>query len=266
MGLRLSGGRRLQSPPGDRARPTSSRVRLAAMNLLAPALPSCRWLDLCCGSGLMACEALQRGAALVVAVEQDRRIAATARANLETVQHGLARATQVTVHTCEVRRWLQRSATSLAAQSAHDPGFDLIYLDPPYGAGLYLEVTHAVTRGHWLRSGGTLIWECDSSTIPEIPSGWSCHKQRRYGRTTLLLLEQVDGQGSAKRECGASAAENGAAAVLIPGGHEQTHQGHWNQTEHDAAEQGFDHGEAVGSGAPQFFHAPGRDRDLLHAS
>ena len=68
MSLRLSGGRRLQSPPGNTVRPTSSRVRLAVMNLLAAELPGCRWLDLCCGSGVMACEALQRGAREVVAV------------------------------------------------------------------------------------------------------------------------------------------------------------------------------------------------------
>ena len=78
MSLRLSGGRRLQSPPGSIARPTSSRVRLAVMNLLAAELPGCAWLDLCSGSGAMACEALHRGASRVVAIEQDRRIAAVA--------------------------------------------------------------------------------------------------------------------------------------------------------------------------------------------
>ena len=89
MSLRLSGGRRLQSPPGSAARPTPSRVRLALMNILARQLPGCRWLDLCSGSGVMACEALQRGAAVVVAVDQDRRNAAVARTNLEAVQTGL---------------------------------------------------------------------------------------------------------------------------------------------------------------------------------
>ena len=70
MSLRLSGGRRLQSPPGSAARPTAARVRLAVMNLLAAEIPGCRWLDLCSGSGVMACEALRRGASEVVAVEQ----------------------------------------------------------------------------------------------------------------------------------------------------------------------------------------------------
>ncbi|MFS6825881.1 RsmD family RNA methyltransferase [Cyanobium sp. ATX-6F1] len=47
--------------PGEIARPTTARVRLAVMNLLAPDLAGARWLDLFCGSGVMGCEALQRG-------------------------------------------------------------------------------------------------------------------------------------------------------------------------------------------------------------
>ena len=85
MTLRISGGRKLQSPPGEIARPTASRVRLAVMNLLARELPGCRWLDLCCGSGVMACEAIQRGAGAVVAIEQDRRIAAIAKAGADII-------------------------------------------------------------------------------------------------------------------------------------------------------------------------------------
>ena len=49
MSLRLSGGRKLQSPPGEIARPTASRVRLAVMNMLAAELPGAHWLDLFCG-------------------------------------------------------------------------------------------------------------------------------------------------------------------------------------------------------------------------
>ncbi|MFZ0407794.1 MAG: RsmD family RNA methyltransferase, partial [Cyanobium sp.] len=111
MSLRLSGGRRLQSPPGERTRPTAARVRQAVFNLLAPELAGCRWLDLCCGSGVMACEALQRGAGQVVAVERDRRIAAVARANLAAVAGGLRRQDPppaFEVVQAEVLSWLAR--------------------------------------------------------------------------------------------------------------------------------------------------------------
>ena len=184
MTLRLSGGRRLQSPPGSTARPTAARVRLAVMNLLAHRVPGSRWLDLCCGSGVMACEALQRGASEVVAVERDRRIAAVARANLELVRQGRAAAAGTTLR-CrvdgdEVLRWLGRT----------DPSpVDLIYADPPYAAGLYTPIAAAVLRGGWLAPGGTLVWECASDGVPEPPPGWHCRDRRRYGGSTVVLLE-----------------------------------------------------------------------------
>jgi len=176
-GLRLSGGRRLMSPPGLVARPTASRVRLAVMNLVADQVPGCRWLDLCCGSGVMACEALIRGAALAVAVEQERRIAAVARANLEAVAPERAR-----VICQEARRWLAPGPAS----DAHR--FDLIYLDPPWAAGLHGPLTEAVASGGWLAPGGTLLWECDSKAPPALPAGWHERRRRTYGGSTVVLL------------------------------------------------------------------------------
>ncbi len=194
MSLRLSGGRRLQSPSGDTARPTPSRVRLALMNILAAELPGCRWLDLCSGSGVMACEALQRGAAVVAAVEQDRRHAAVARANLEAVRAGLAREGRVSVHCAEVGRWLRRppSADSHSSQLPAARGFQLIYADPPYAAGLYPTLCAGVAAGNWLTPDGTLLLECSSSAIPvlaELPGQWTLRDQRRYGSTSVLLLQ-----------------------------------------------------------------------------
>jgi 16S rRNA (guanine966-N2)-methyltransferase len=187
VSLRLSGGRRLQSPSGHTARPTPSRVRLALMNILAAELPGCHWLDLCSGSGVMACEALQRGAAVVVAVEQDRRHAAVARTNLEAVRAGLGRETSVSVHCTTVGRWLHRRA---------EVGFNLIYADPPYAAGLYPSICADVAAGQWLEADGTLLLECASSAVPalgDLPGGWNLRDLRRYGSTTVLLLQQSNG-------------------------------------------------------------------------
>ena len=185
MSLRVSGGRRLRSPKGDLARPTSSRVRLAVINLLAPRLAGARWLDLCCGSGAMACEALQHGVAEVVAVERDRRIAAVARANLEAVRGGRAGeggadAPAVRVDVEEVQRWLGRSCAT---------PFNLIYADPPYAAGLHAPIAAAVMRGGWLAPGGVQVWECASDAVPELPPGWQLRDQRRYGGSTVVVLE-----------------------------------------------------------------------------
>ncbi len=226
MSLRLSGGRRLQSPPGELARPTAARVRQAVFNLLAPELPGCRWLDLCCGSGVMACEALQRGARQVVAVERDRRIAAVARANLSAVAGGLRRQDpppSIEVVQAEVLSWLARplpgdaasrdgrlkgdgtrgqggarqgapggiTGPGTAGDTAKNPaqGFDLIYADPPWPADLHSAIAAAVARGGWLAAGGTLVWECPSDRLPAPPAGWRLRDSRRYGGSTVVLLE-----------------------------------------------------------------------------
>ena len=200
MTLRISGGRKLLSPPGEIARPTASRVRLAVMNLLAPDLPGCRWLDLCCGSGVMACEAIQRGADAVVAIEQDRRIAAIAKANLEAVAQGSPSKSRFWVHCSDVKRWL--------ARGAGDGAFDLIYADPPYAAGLYGAIAAGVSRGGWLKPNGVMVWECATTKPPNLPTGWQLADQRRYGSTSVMILK-LD-----------SAVEDGAATVLVPGRHE----------------------------------------------
>ena len=189
MVLRLSGGRRLLSPPGDTARPTASRVRLAVMNCLAAELAGARWLDLCSGSGVMACEALQRGAETVVAIERDRRIAAICRTNLGNVLQGLPAERRsrcrVEVQTRAAERWL--------AAGPHPTPFDLIYADPPYDATeLYGALATGIHQGGLLAPSGTLLLECGTGRLPELPAGWTCRQERRYGSTTVLLLQPTN--------------------------------------------------------------------------
>ena len=209
MTLRISGGRKLLSPPGEIARPTASRVRLAVMNLLALELPGCRWLDLCCGSGVMACEAIQRGADTVVAIEQDRRIAAIAKANLEAVAQGSPSQSHFWVHCSDVKRWLAKGAGGSADSAREGDGaFDLIYADPPYAAGIYGAIATGVTRGGWLKPNGLMVWEYATTKQPNLPEGWQLADQRRYGSTSLMVLKL------------GSAVEDGAATVLVPSRHD----------------------------------------------
>jgi len=235
------------------ARPTPSRVRQAVMNILAPRLAGSRWLDLCSGSGSMACEAVQRGVREVVAVERDRRIAAVARANLTAVAASQPDPIPVAVHNREVLSWL-----------GQEPGeaFDLIYADPPYRAGLHGPIAAAVALGDWLKPDGLLLWECASDALASTPEGWELIDQRRYGGTSVIVLQpgaprstvvpgedtdqRISRKSLANSETGRSAAESAATAVLVPGRHEQPHQSHGDQTENDAAEEGFDHGPQSG--------------------
>ena len=67
------------------------------MNILAPRLDGCRWLDLCSGSGVMACEALQHGAEMVVAVENHLATARICSKNVQSVGDSLADEPQIKV-------------------------------------------------------------------------------------------------------------------------------------------------------------------------
>lgn len=178
MALRLSNGQKLHSPEGLEARPTTGLVRQAVMNILAAELPGCRWLDLCSGSGAMACEALLQGALWVQAVERNPKIAAAARRNLQ----GLGERWQGkwALEISSVERWLQRGCS--------EP-FDLIYADPPYAAGLYAPMIELIKSGGWLKSDGQLLLECSTNDRPLPPKGWRQKKERRYGRSRVLQWE-----------------------------------------------------------------------------
>jgi 16S rRNA G966 N2-methylase RsmD len=171
------------------------------MNMLAARIPGCRWLDLCCGSGVMACEALRRGAAEVVAVERDRRVARVARDNLELVVRDLVPpdhdpggpSPRVRVIRDDVIRWLTREGPAdVRADGEGREGcaaFDLIYVDPPYLSGLHQPIAERILGSGWLRPGGTMLWECSREAMPEPPTGWALRDQRLYGGTGLMLLE-----------------------------------------------------------------------------
>jgi 16S rRNA (guanine(966)-N(2))-methyltransferase RsmD len=162
-------------------------VRLAVLNLLASELSGCRWLDLCCGSGVMGCEVLQRGARLVVAIDHDRTTLGIARRNLEAVNAGMNPASDLRVIRADLPQWLMHGPAQQLGEEA-EGGFDLIYADPPYASGLYAPIAEAVAASGWLAEGGRLLWECSSQTYPEVPYGWQLSDQRRYGSCGLMIL------------------------------------------------------------------------------
>jgi len=189
--LRLSGGRRLRSPPGATTRPTPARVREAVFNRLQSrflavgqqSLHGRHWLDLFCGSGAMGCEALRRGAAVVMAVDRDRRALAVAEANLQAVSKGCRHAARFEVVRSDAVGWLKASRP--------ERPFDLIYSDPPYSQSLQPVVAGQVASGGWLRSHGVLILETGREAelgVDWKSLGWDLGSVKRYGGTCVLML------------------------------------------------------------------------------
>ena len=110
--LRLTNGRRLISPPSLATRPTTSRVREALMNILAPRLRGSRWLDLCCGSGVMGCEAIERGAVAVTAVDRDARCTKICEQNLKTLSGASQSELEIKVVRADLLSWLKKGRAS----------------------------------------------------------------------------------------------------------------------------------------------------------
>ena len=180
MSLRIHGNRLLKTLPGQATRPTSARVREAVFNIWRVKITGYRWLDLCAGSGAMGAEALSRGAAAVVGIEQSGRACGVIRQNWRQV----AKPEQsFQVMRGDVTQQLKR----LAGQQ-----FDCVYFDPPYASGLYQPVLSAIAQHSLLTPTGEIAvehnpdcWEAES-----IP-GLAIIRQKRYSSTALTFYNYI---------------------------------------------------------------------------
>ncbi|MDB6176823.1 16S rRNA (guanine(966)-N(2))-methyltransferase RsmD [Paracoccus sp. Z330] len=157
-------------------RPTTDRVREAIFNLLINGsfgnpLPDARVLDLFAGTGALGLEALSRGAARVSFVDDGPAARSLIRANVER-----ARAMGVS----DIWR---RDATRLGDNRG--PGYDLVFLDPPYGKGLGERAIASAIGGGWLAPDAVIVWE--ESRPPQLPAGLSQLDQRRYGDSIVTI-------------------------------------------------------------------------------
>lgn len=179
-------GRRLESPRGLDTRPTASRVRQTLFDILAERVPGCVFLDLFAGGGGVGLEALSRGAARVVFVEQGRDAVVVLKRNLGRL--GTARA--------EVHR--QDALVALQALARDVRRFDIIYVDPPYGADLYQPVLERVGQAGLLGSGGLLVAEhFHKRALPETIGGLARVRSSRIGEQRLSFYRAVGEAGAA---------------------------------------------------------------------
>lgn len=178
-------GRRLKTLPGMSVRPTTDRLRETIFNILAAQVEGARVADLCAGSGAVAIEALSRGAAEVVLVEQSARATALIRENLR--QCAIKESALV----------MQRPVLPALRTLSHlGRSFDLIYFDPPYDSPLYEPVIRAIDHEGLLAPGGTLLVEHHRSH-PLLPTTESLRPFREIVqgevRVTLYHRERVVG-------------------------------------------------------------------------
>jgi 16S rRNA (guanine966-N2)-methyltransferase len=172
-------GRPLAAPEDARTRPTSDRVREALFNILEHgiadfALAGTRVLDLFAGTGALGLEAVSRGAAYCLFIEEDAGARGVIRRNVETL--GLTGITKV----------FRRDATDLGPAGSRG-GFGLAFLDPPYELGLAERALASAAKGGWLAPGAVIAIEESKRATVALPSGFSAIDQRTWGDTQIVL-------------------------------------------------------------------------------
>lgn len=181
----VAGGRRLQTPTGDRTRPTSDRVREALFSAIeswAGSLHDLRLLDLYAGSGAIGLEAWSRGAAGVTLVESDRRTADLIRGNARSIG-------------CDAAEVVARAVGTVLAEPARS-SYDIVFADPPYPLtedALATDLALLVGNG-WLADGALVVVERSRrSPEPAWPGGLEPlagkRRLKKYGETHLWLAE-----------------------------------------------------------------------------
>jgi 16S rRNA (guanine966-N2)-methyltransferase len=163
-------GQRIAAPRGRDTRPTSDRVRENAFNLIGP-VADADVLDLYAGSGALGLEALSRGAATVVFVENDREACRTIDANLVKLR----------LKGSVIR---QDAARALAQERRN---YDLILCDPPYDSSDHDRIAPHLAR--LLAPAGVLVYESSGRADPPAVPGLEMRTSRKYGSARLTLFE-----------------------------------------------------------------------------
>ncbi|WP_281406285.1 16S rRNA (guanine(966)-N(2))-methyltransferase RsmD, partial [Methylobacterium sp. WL93] len=171
-------GRRLATPRSDAIRPTSDRLREALFNVLAhaydDAVPGARILDLFAGTGALSFEALSRGAAYALLVDEGAEARGVIRENIE--QFGAEGRT----------RLFRRDATKLGP-SGTTGRFSLVFCDPPYGRDLAPAALTAAAQGGWLTPDALVVIEESADAVVALPAGFTDLERRTYGDTAVTL-------------------------------------------------------------------------------
>jgi 16S rRNA (guanine(966)-N(2))-methyltransferase RsmD len=168
------GGQQLVAPRGWKVRPTSDRAREAIFSVLGARVDGARVLDLYCGTGALAIEALSRGAARATLVDRDTRAAV---GNVERL--GLAE--RVELVRADVSRWLGK----------HEDGeeeaiFDLVFVDAPYRLADRVGQELDSQLPDLLSEGGRAIVESGARRPLRIDS-LPRLRQRRYGAADVSI-------------------------------------------------------------------------------
>jgi 16S rRNA (guanine966-N2)-methyltransferase len=175
-------GRTIAAPKTQSIRPTADRLRESLFNILAHAYgdpaSGARVLDLFAGTGALGIEAMSRGAAFTLFVDDGAEARALLRENVASF--GLGGTSRV----------FRRDATKLGPAYPVEP-FSLVFLDPPYGKNLAENALASARDGAWLVPEAIIVVEEAVKSAFAAPDGFTELERRRYDDTEFVVLRSV---------------------------------------------------------------------------
>lgn len=186
--LKITGGslrgRLLTLPEDDRVRPTTARMRETLFSMLGTRVEGAWVLDLFAGGGTLGIEALSRGARGALFVERDEAVVALIRKNLLSL--GLEARAEVrrdTVPGTGIVESIRRAALS---RFAGWPGFDLVFMDPPYHSGLLAPTLAMVANATLLAPDAVAVAEHETLAVAKgVAPAWRPMHNRRQGESQV---------------------------------------------------------------------------------
>ncbi len=170
-------GRKVSFPEVPGLRPTPDRVRETLFNWLAPVIAGARCLDLFAGSGALGLEALSRGAAQVILVDNQPAVIKQLKANLSLLQ-----ADSAEVIRADALRYLDGAAMP----------FDVVFLDPPYQTEWLARCMEQLEAGGWLAAHAWIYLEASAKLgLPDMPQNWHVVRSKTAGEVGYHLVERM---------------------------------------------------------------------------
>jgi 16S rRNA (guanine966-N2)-methyltransferase len=172
-------GRALKGPQSQAVRPTTDRLRESLFNILmhgyGDPVTDARVLDLFAGTGALGLEAMSRGAAFALLMDEGAEARALIRGNVEAL--GLGGVTKI----------FRRDATKLGPAHPIEP-FSLVFADPPYGRGLAELALKSAREGGWLAVEALVVVEESVEAHFAPPAGFELLDRRVYDGTEFVFL------------------------------------------------------------------------------
>ncbi|MCD4687622.1 MAG: 16S rRNA (guanine(966)-N(2))-methyltransferase RsmD [Anaerolineae bacterium] len=172
-------GRKLKMVPGDATRPVMDRVKEALFNILGVGVQQSAFLDLFAGTGSVGIEALSRGAARALFIDNDRQAIRTIHENLDVTR--LAERAEVL-----------RTNAFVYLQRTQPEAFEYVYVAPPQYEGLWREALLALDANpaHIQPDGIVVVQIAPTEREDVTLEVLQPYDERVYGNTLLWFFER----------------------------------------------------------------------------